>query len=73
MRLDVGLLPLISHQLQVKQVMLKGAVIQLTSKTEAAARAPVSRTTILPQVPEDRGWSYDVQKLQVADSVLFSA
>jgi hypothetical protein len=35
MRLDVALLPLISHQLQVKQVMLKGAVIQLTPKTEA--------------------------------------
>jgi AsmA protein len=24
MRLDVGLIPLLSHQLQVKQVMLKG-------------------------------------------------
>jgi AsmA protein len=35
MRLDVALLPLLSHQLQVKQVMLKGAVIQLTPKTEA--------------------------------------
>jgi hypothetical protein len=32
MRLDVALIPLISHQLQVKQVMLKGAVIQLTRK-----------------------------------------
>ena len=30
MRLDVALLPLLSHQLSVKQVMLKGAVIQLT-------------------------------------------
>lgn len=32
MRLDVALIPLISHQLQVNQVMLKGAVIQLTRK-----------------------------------------
>lgn len=74
MRLDVALLPLISHQLQVKQVMLKGAVIQLTSNTEAVRSqgAPVvPHDNTLPQVPEDRGWSYDVQKLQIADSVLF--
>lgn len=30
MRLDVGLIPLLSHQLQVRQVMLKSAVIQMT-------------------------------------------
>jgi AsmA protein len=44
MRLDVALIPLISHQLQVKQVMLKGAVIQLTPQTEAVrdASAPVA-------------------------------
>lgn len=74
MRLDVGLLPLLSHQLQVKQVMLKGAVIQLTSKTEAVRSqgAPVvPHDNTLPQAPEDRGWSYDVEKLQIADSVLF--
>lgn len=35
MRLDVALWPLLSHQLSVKQVMLKGAVIQLTPQTEA--------------------------------------
>lgn len=74
MRLDVALMPLISHQLQVKQVMLKGAVIQLTSKTEAvrSQNAPVvPHDNKLPQVPEDRGWSYDVRQLQVVDSVLF--
>jgi hypothetical protein len=38
MRLDVALIPLISHQLQVK-VMLKGAVIQLTPQTEAVRDA----------------------------------
>ncbi|HHU4051564.1 TPA: outer membrane assembly protein AsmA [Raoultella ornithinolytica] len=74
MRLDVALMPLISHQLQVKQVMLKGAVIQLTPKTEAVRGqdAPVvPHDNTLPQVPEDRGWSYDVRQLQIADSVLF--
>lgn len=39
MRLDVALLPLLSHQLQVKQVMLKGAVIQLTRKPRRFATA----------------------------------
>ena len=74
MRLDVALLPLLSHQLQVKQVMLKGAVIQLTPKTEAvrdSAAPVVPHDNPLPLAPEDRGWSYDVRQLQVADSVLF--
>lgn len=72
MRLDVGLLPLLSHQLQVKQVMLKGAVIQLTPQTRAAQQdAPVvPKENTLPQVAEDRGWSWDIARLQVADSVL---
>ncbi|ELW9388761.1 outer membrane assembly protein AsmA [Klebsiella pneumoniae] len=74
MRLDVALLPLISHQLQVKQVLLKGAVIQLTPKTEAVRdlNAPVvPHDNTLPQVSEDSGWSYDVRQLKVVDSVLF--
>jgi AsmA protein len=74
MRLDVALLPLISHQLQVKQVMLKGAVIQLTPKTEAVRSqdAPVvPHDSTLPLVADDSGWSYDVRQLQVVDSVLF--
>lgn len=51
MRLDVALLPLLSHQLSVKQVMLKGAVIQLTPQTEAVRSedAPVApRDNTLP-------------------------
>ncbi len=54
--------------------MLKGAVIQLTPKTEAVrdSSAPVvPHDNTLPLAPEDRGWSYDVRQLQVADSVLF--
>ncbi|MBF9770592.1 outer membrane assembly protein AsmA [Enterobacter asburiae] len=73
MRLDVALIPLISHQLQVKQVMLKGAVIQLTPQTEAVrdASAPVApRENTLPDDPSDTGWSFDIGKLKVADSVL---
>ncbi|QJT81565.1 outer membrane assembly protein AsmA [Kosakonia sp. MUSA4] len=73
MRLDVNLWPLLSHQLQVKQVMLKGAVIQLTPQSEAAPEknAPVApHGNSLPQVESDRGWSWDIARLQVADSLL---
>ncbi len=45
MRLDVALLPLLSHQLSVKQVMLKGAVIQLTPQTEAVRSENASGCT----------------------------
>ncbi|EIZ1212603.1 outer membrane assembly protein AsmA [Escherichia coli] len=73
MRLDVALLSLLSHQLQVEQVMLKGAVVQLTPETEAIRdqRAPVApKGTSLPQESGDRGWSFDIAGLQVIDSVL---
>jgi len=73
MRLDVNLWPLLSHQLRVKQVMLKGAVIQLTPQSEAVAQkdAPVAPGhNTLPQEEEDRGWSWDISSLKVADSVL---
>lgn len=73
MRLDVALLPLLSHQLQVKQVMLKGAVVQLTPQTEAARdqNAPVApQGTSLPQEPGEHGWSFDIAGLQISDSVL---
>lgn len=58
MRLDVALWPLLSHQLHVKQVMLKGGVIQLTPQTEAVRSddAPVApKDNTLPDVAEDRG------------------
>ncbi|SNY64062.1 outer membrane assembly protein AsmA [Enterobacter sp. CC120223-11] len=73
MRLDVALIPLLSHQLKVNQVMLKGAVIELTPATEAVknSAAPVApRENTLPQAPDDRGWSFDIAKLKVSDSVL---
>ncbi|MEZ2576056.1 outer membrane assembly protein AsmA [Buttiauxella ferragutiae] len=72
MRLDVALIPLISHQLKVHQVMLKGAVIQLTPQTEErrAKDAPVGPSGNSPEPDETRGWSFDIAKLKVADSVL---
>ncbi|QCT85751.1 outer membrane assembly protein AsmA [Escherichia sp. E4742] len=73
MRLDVALWPLLSHQLSVKQVMLKGAVIQLTPETEAVRSedAPIApKDNTLPDDAEDRGWSFDIASLRVSDSVL---
>ena len=73
MRLDVALIPLLSHQLNVKQVMLKGAVIELTPQTEAVkdSSAPVApRENTLPIESADRGWSFDVASLKVHNSVL---
>ncbi|MEM6160889.1 outer membrane assembly protein AsmA [Erwinia sp. P6884] len=71
MRLDVNLLPLLSHQLAVKQVMLKGAVIRLTPDSEAQrpADAPVGPRDAAPPV-STQGWKFDIADLRVADSLL---
>ncbi|GLR10844.1 outer membrane assembly protein AsmA [Mixta theicola] len=71
MRLDVHLLPLLSHQLSVKQVMLKNAVIRLTpdSKARQPADAPVGPTDSTPPEPV-KGWTFDINNLEVADSLL---
>ena len=71
MRLDVKLWPLLSHQLDVKQVMLKGAVIRLTPDSEAQQQpgAPVAPAGNAP-VDEQRVWKLDINKVQVADSLL---
>ena len=72
MRLDVALWPLLSHQLQVKQVMLKGAVIQLTPQSEAhrPENAPVGPRDSVPHPDNSARWSYDISRLKVADSLL---
>ncbi len=72
MRLDVALLPLISHRLQVQQVMLKKSVIQLTPQSEARKPegAPVAPGESGPVTREHRHWSFDIGSLNVADSVL---
>ncbi|PKH20150.1 outer membrane assembly protein AsmA [Enterobacterales bacterium CwR94] len=72
MRLDVHLLPLLSHQLSVKEVMLKGAIIRLTpqSKVQRPADAPVAPGNLPDTHPIDEGWKFDIASLQVADSLL---
>ena len=60
MRLDVNLLPLLSHQLSVKQVMLKNAVIRVTPESEAQRpeNAPVGPSG--SSIPEPvSGWKFD--------------
>jgi AsmA protein len=71
MRLDVHLLPLLSHQLSVKQVMLKNAVIRLTPDSAAKRPddAPVGPADSAPPEPV-RGWTFDINNLEVADSLL---
>ncbi|QHB33211.1 outer membrane assembly protein AsmA [Yersinia canariae] len=71
MRLDVKLWPLLSHQLDVKQVMLKGAVIRLTPDSEAQQQpgAPVAPAGNAP-VDEHRAWKLDINRVQVVDSLL---
>lgn len=71
MRLDVKLWPLLSHRLEVKQVMLKGAVVRMTPESEA--RRP-SNAPIAPggaSAPEEsRSWQFAISKLKIADSLL---
>ncbi|MFS2224573.1 outer membrane assembly protein AsmA [Pantoea sp. B65] len=71
MRLDVDLLPLLSHQLSVRQVMLKNAVIRMTPESEAQRPldAPVGPSDSSPPEPVS-GWKFDIGNLQVADSLL---
>ncbi len=72
MRLDVALLPLLSHRLEVRQVLVKGAVIQLMPQSEAqkVKTAPVAPKTSVPLPDGGRGWSFDIGRLQVIDSLL---
>ncbi|QIE96485.1 outer membrane assembly protein AsmA [Pantoea stewartii] len=70
MRLDVNLLPLLSHQLSVSQVMLKNAIVRVTP--DSAARAPENA----PRAPHNSeptssaSWSFDIDNLQLSDSLL---
>ncbi|MGM3175838.1 outer membrane assembly protein AsmA [Dickeya lacustris] len=71
MRLDVKLWPLLSHRLEVKQVMLKGAVIRLTPESEARIAGPVPIAPAKSSLPEPEGsWRFDINQLDVADSLL---
>ncbi len=71
MRLDVALWPLLSHQLQVRQVMLKNAVVRVTpdSATQTPKNAPQAPRNAQP-ASSSNGWSFDIGQLKVADSLL---
>ena len=71
MRLDVDLWPLLSHQLSVSQVMLKNAIVRVTpdSRAQRARNAPQGPRDAEPASPST-GWSFDIAKLRVADSLL---
>ncbi|WP_370559876.1 outer membrane assembly protein AsmA [Edwardsiella tarda] len=71
MRLDVRLWPLLSHQLDVRQVMLKGAVIRLSPDSEpqqvaSAPSSPVARSEAI----SDMAWRLNIQKVKVEDSLV---
>jgi len=71
MRLDVDLWPLLSHQLSVSQVLLKNAIVRVTpdSSAQRAKNAPQGPRDAEPATPST-GWSFDIAKLRVADSLL---
>lgn len=75
MRLDVNLLPLLSHQLSVEQVMLKGVVVRLTPDSESQRPAdapigPASDNSALLVDEVTRGWRFDISRLRINDSLL---
>lgn len=71
MRLDVALWPLLSHQLDVKQVMLKGAVIRLTPDSDAQKpeNSPISPSGSR-EPSKDVAWKLNIKKVQIKDSLL---
>ncbi|MGC6387348.1 outer membrane assembly protein AsmA [Ewingella sp. S1.OA.A_B6] len=72
MRLDVKLWPLLSHQLAVRQVMFKNAVIRLTPESEAnMPDAPIApSSSVQPPSELESGWKFDIDKISLADSLL---
>lgn len=72
MRLDVKLLPLLSHQLFVKQVLLKNAVIRLTPDSEQQSQpdAPIAPGGHPADDNTESLWKFDIGNLRVVDSLL---
>lgn len=72
MRLDVNLWPLLSHQLSVSQVMLKNAIIRATpdSAPQKPSGAPVGPGDAEAVNSIDKGWTFNIGKLRLADSLL---
>ncbi len=70
MRLDVNLLPLLSHQLSVSQVMLK---MPSCGSRQTAPRGHLENAPRAPHNSEptsSAGWSFDIDNLQLSDSLL---
>ncbi|MDX7989878.1 outer membrane assembly protein AsmA [Xenorhabdus littoralis] len=74
MRLDVELLPLLSHQLSVKEVMLKEAVLRITpdSQLQKRSEAPIAPESDIHHsiVGGSQAWKLDIARIRVADSLL---
>ncbi|ASV32818.1 outer membrane assembly protein AsmA [Candidatus Hamiltonella defensa] len=73
MRLDVELWPLLSHQLKVKQVSLKGARINLIpeSQPKTPKNLPtVSKEEVDPDHASTSNWKLGIDKVQLMDSLL---
>ncbi|NIG62581.1 MAG: outer membrane assembly protein AsmA [Serratia symbiotica] len=71
MRLDVKLLPLLSHHLFVKQVMLKNSVIRLTPESEEQHPVDAPIAPVEPFVKSvDTPWKLGIDHLRIVDSLL---
>ncbi|MEZ2684756.1 outer membrane assembly protein AsmA [Proteus vulgaris] len=74
MRLDVELLPLLSHQLEVKEVMLKGAVVRQTPESKAIPKivSPSTPKDVSHPVIETRAnnWQLNIAKVKISDSLI---
>ncbi|ACR68496.2 outer membrane assembly protein AsmA [Edwardsiella ictaluri] len=71
MRLDVRLWPLLSHQLEVRRVMLKGAVIRLTPASEPTPLPNAPRSSAVRSEPiSDMAWRLNIHQVKVEDSLV---
>lgn len=79
MRLDVELFPLFSKKLEVKNVFIKSAIINITDdskgqvykhKAEQLPSANESQTTQTNQQKDSSKWAFTLNKLEVSDSTI---
>ncbi|WP_127959790.1 outer membrane assembly protein AsmA [Serratia microhaemolytica] len=72
LRLDIKLWPLLSHQLDIRQVMLKDAVIRITPASKPQRKQGVPIAPEGGPVIDDDGtqWQFDIARLQLVDSLL---
>ncbi|MBG5964046.1 outer membrane assembly protein AsmA [Proteus mirabilis] len=75
MRLDVELWPLLSHQLEVKEVMLKGAVVRQTPESKAIPKitppSVANEDSTRPIIePKTNRWQLNIAKVRISDSLI---